>query len=64
MATDTANSTTTTEPEVVSRHVTSEGVLVYLRTTDGELQARLHRWNGGSWTVVNSGRRAHQLRAC
>ncbi|MGH3647169.1 MAG: hypothetical protein ACRDTM_08330 [Micromonosporaceae bacterium] len=38
--------------EVVSRHTTSEGVLVYVRTPDGGLQARLHRWSGGEQVVT------------
>ena len=30
---------------VVSRHVTSEGVLVYYRTGDGRLRFTLHPWS-------------------
>lgn len=50
-------------PTLVSRHITSEGVLVYLRTPEGALQARLHRWSGGSQPVLDSGRRPER-RAC
>ncbi|MGH3655998.1 MAG: hypothetical protein ACRDUA_05020 [Micromonosporaceae bacterium] len=38
--------------EVVSRHVTSEGILTYFRSSDGQLGARLHRWNGDDGTGV------------
>ena len=39
--------------EVVSRHTTSEGVLVYLRSPSGDLQARLYRWTGGDQVFVD-----------
>jgi hypothetical protein len=39
--------------EVVSRHTTSEGVLVYLRSPSGDLQARLYRWTGGDQVLID-----------
>ncbi len=39
--------------EVVSRHTTSEGVLVYLRSPGGDLQARLYRWTGGDRVLID-----------
>ncbi|MGH3715753.1 MAG: hypothetical protein ACRDT4_20190 [Micromonosporaceae bacterium] len=46
------------ETQIVSRHQTSEGVLVYVRLPDGGLQARLHRWNGGQDLLLRD--RQHQ----
>ena len=48
----------TSEEIVISRHVTSEGVLVYVRTATGELRARLTRWDGGDRLVLQSPPRA------
>jgi hypothetical protein len=45
--------TSTEQYEVVSRHTTSEGILVYLRSPSGDLQARLHRWTGGDQVFVD-----------
>lgn len=47
------------QEQVISRHVTSEGVLLYVRSACGELQARLLRWDGSSRTVLQSRPAAH-----
>lgn len=44
--------------EVASRHMTSEGVLVYTRCACGALRVRLHRWDGGTKVLAESGPRA------
>ncbi|MGH2602306.1 MAG: hypothetical protein ACRDJ9_23340 [Dehalococcoidia bacterium] len=46
------------QEQVISRHITSEGVLVYVRSACGELKARLIRWDGGDRLVLQSPTRA------